>query len=87
MAIFPELERCGWEFKSDGIPCVAQRVWPIPRVLPLLSWEAAVCSKSETFPFVLTTVLESSKSVIPALSYPLYSRRFKPLMMMGYASR
>ena len=87
MAILPELERCGCEFKSEGMPCVAQRVCPIPKDLPLVECVAASCSKSKTLPLVFTTTLESLKSATPALSYPLYSRRFKPLTIIGYASR
>ena len=26
----PEASRCGWAFSSEGRPCVAQRVWPMP---------------------------------------------------------
>ncbi len=29
--IRPEASRCGWAFSSEGRPCVAQRVWPIPK--------------------------------------------------------
>ena len=58
-------------------------------ILPfIVKPSCALASRSETLPFVLQTFIPDSSSynITPALSYPLYSRRFNPLTTIGYAS-
>ena len=43
--ILPSVEQCGCELTSEGAPCVAQRVWPMP-VVPTSRAPFAVCSAS-----------------------------------------
>ena len=31
MQMLPFVDICGCAFSSEGAPCVAQRVWPMPR--------------------------------------------------------
>ncbi len=42
-------ETCGWAFLSEGTPCVAQRVWPMPMV-PCRSCAATSFFSSATLP-------------------------------------
>ncbi len=83
---FPEFEVCGWALVSLGIPWVAQRVCPMPNV-PGNVTVFALASKSDTLPLVFTSVKSLLMRATPALSYPLYSRRFNPLMIKGRANR
>ena len=42
-------ETCGWAFLSEGTPCVAQRVWPMP-MLPCSPWSLASLASVATRP-------------------------------------
>ena len=48
IAIFPDWDKWGWAFLSQGTPCVAHRVWPIP-IVPLVSWSSLYSSSIETY--------------------------------------
>ncbi len=45
-------DMCGWAFRSDGAPWVAQRVWAMP-VVPLKR-AGTLASRSRTRPLALT---------------------------------
>ena len=50
----PVQSRCGWALFSFGLPCVAQRVWPMPNV----PWSGAAfnfVSRFDSFPSARTT--------------------------------
>src|SRR5690606_15007587 len=72
-------EKCGWALRSQGAPWVAQRVWAIPR-RPGSGWSARACSSSATLPErrQRSRRPSSPSTATPALSYPRYSRRFRP---------
>ena len=58
---------CGWAFSSDGRPCVAQRVCPMPQVPRGIS-RRNFSSRFFSFPFARTTISDSSSSATPAES-------------------
>ena len=85
MANFLEAEKNGCAFLSDGSPCVAQRVCPIPIFAEVVLFKIDF-SNSTTFPFFLKIfILFSFSNAIPALSYPRYSNLFNPSIIIGYA--
>src|SRR5207237_843041 len=47
-------ETCGWAFLSEGTPCVAQRVWPMP------IWPCRFCS-----PASLASVASGARPAVP----------------------
>src|SRR5574341_1359261 len=60
---------CGWAFASEGLPCVAQRVWPMPMVLA--NGRSASCdARLLTLPGILTrhSAPRSNDRAFPALS-------------------
>src|SRR5437667_7733606 len=79
-------DRCGWAFCSDGLPCVAQRVWPIPTV-PCSPAPFTVFSRLVSLPTLRrTSIFPSQSTARPAESYPRYSSRFSPSSGSGTAS-
>src|SRR3989338_4397129 len=90
-AILPWQSRWGWAFSVVGRPCVAQRVWAIPRVAcregPCHFWSFNFASRDSILPadFILWISPPSSKAT-PAESYPRYSNLFSPSRRIGRAS-
>jgi hypothetical protein len=67
-AILPSQETCGCAFVSLGRPCVAQRVWPIPRV-DGGSRPAMLVRRSRILPALFATAIRSpSLTATPAES-------------------
>ena len=70
----------GWAFLKLGSPWVAHLVCPIPILDSFKSFISV--SKFFIFPEDFTIfILLSSNTAIPAESYPLYSKDFKPLII------
>src|SRR5439155_3932549 len=64
---------CGCAFSSDGLPCVAQRVWPMP-VAPFVIDSPRRFSRFDSLPLARTTDRPlSPRTATPAESYPRYS--------------
>src|SRR3990170_4313043 len=83
-AILPVQSRWGCAFTFDGAPCVAHRVWANP-VEP--SREGSCASRFAMNPLSFTTWRLLPTIATPALSYPRYSRRFRPSKRIGRAFR
>src|SRR4029078_6146936 len=67
---------CGWAFASVGLPCVAQRVWPMP-VSPSSGEDFTPASRLRSLPSARRRPsCPCSTVATPAESYPRYSRRF-----------
>src|ERR1019366_1434279 len=78
---------CGCALSSDGRPCVAHRVCPIP-MWPCMGESASRWRRFSSLPFARRiSSLLSTKVAMPAESYPRYSRRPSPSSRMGEASR
>ena len=75
-AILPDWSRCGWEFSSDGGPCVAQRVWAMPRLPATGSDFNRRARPSSILPFFLRTSRSSpsqhghARAVVAAIFQP-----------------
>src|SRR3990172_8130002 len=83
-AILPVQSRWGCALTFDGAPCVAHRVWANP-VEP--SREGSCASRFAMNPLSFTTWRLLPTIATPALSYPRYSRRFRPSKRIGRAFR
>ena len=78
---------CGCALLSDGSPCVAHLVCPIPQ-LPITAVPLSVFSaRAFKRPFAFTTSVSfsPSRTAIPAESYPRYSNFDKPSNKIGAA--
>jgi hypothetical protein len=60
-------ETCGWAFLSEGAPCVAQRVWPMP-MCPAMPRAAASFASSLTRPQLRIRSREPLITATPAES-------------------
>src|ERR1035437_4929097 len=82
--ILPVQSRWGCAFSSVGRPCVAQRVCPMPYV-PWSGLWRMTSSRLRSLPSARRSCSPSPSpaTAIPAESYPRYSSRRKPSMMIG----
>src|SRR3989338_435472 len=84
---------CGWAFASVTPPCVAHRVWPMPREIfgfcpPNGGFEASsFVSRFIILPTAFSEEIPRDVCIAtPAESYPRYSIFFSPSRMRGSAS-
>ena len=60
--------RCGWAFSSEGRPCVAQRVWPMP-IVPCSGFSSRSRARLSSLPTQRrTSILPPSRVASPAES-------------------
>ena len=77
-AIVSLLFKWGCELTSDGSPCVAHLVCPIP-IPPSIGFSFNIPSRFANLPLCFSAfILLSSKTATPAESYPLYSNFDNP---------
>ena len=85
--MFPSSLLCGCALFSDGSPCVAHLVCPIPHepitALPSFVFSARILSLP--FAFTISTGFSPSRTAIPAESYPRYSNLDSPSNKIGAA--